>query len=179
MGVRSCCMMLGRNSDWSCLKQLNLKHVTYITIHVLFEFWSLQYESHTKTKMKDNKCMWLFYRQSDNEPFFSFWAWITISCCTSWYKSATKIGSTTVPFSRDMLSVIFPPESLSVLCKWKIYMTIHAYFYNSHGPISLFSLVQNKHVVHFIKQNIWYIHIWYFDQRNVYRDVYVYTEFII
>ena len=127
--------------------------------------------------MKDNKCMWLFYQQSDkNLSFLLELEIMTISCCTPWYKSATKIGSTTctVPFSRDMLSVIFPPESLSVLCKWKIYMTIHAYFYNSHGPISLFSLVQNKHVVHFIKQNIWYIHIWYFDQRNVYRDVYMY-----
>ena len=26
---------------------------------------------------------------------------------------------------------------------------------------------------------VMYIHIWYFDQRSVYRDVYVYTEFII
>ena len=91
-------------------------------------FWSIQNESHTKAKMKDIKCMGLFYQQSVSEPFFSFWAWMTISCCTPWYKSATEIGSTTMTFSRDMMSVIFPPESLSVFT-W-LYMFY--YCYNSH-----------------------------------------------
>ena len=116
----------------------------------IFEVYSMNRTQRPKWQII-NVCGYSTNNLTRTFLFFRSLKLMTISCCMPWYKSATKIGSTTLPFSRDMLSVIFPPESLSVLCKWKIYMTILVYFHNSHGQISLFSLVQNKLVVHFIK----------------------------